>query len=752
MRIAIGTLGLLLAVAGAQAQTAAQAAVLSAQQCGPAGCITGGTPQATHAGSVSPQVIRASSGADEEKAAAPAPAAANPPAAATPAPASNDFDQFVQNTLGHSLPVFGRGLFQGAAGSFSPSNSIPVPADYIIGTGDDILIRAWGKIDIDVHVTVDRNGQIFIPRVGTLTVAGLRMDQLSDFIHSAIAQQFKDFQLTVTLGQLRSIQIFVLGQASHPGVYTISSLSTLVNALFASGGPSATGTLRDIQVKRAGQVIVHFDVYRLLLKGDKSQDIHLLPGDIIYIPEVGPQVAIDGDVNTPAIFELKNESTVGSVLADAGGLTAVAGTARVMLQRIMEHSARTVAEFPLDPGGLARPLKDGDILRVFPISPKIEDAVTLRGNVASPGLYAWHAGMRVSDLIPNREFLLTRSYYNGQNALDIPSGGSPFGSSAENATPDVANHATEINWNYAVIERLNTQDLTTKLIPFVLGDAIGQPGSAENKDLEPGDVVVIYSRKDVALPQELEAKFVRIDGEVNAPGTYRIQDGETLQELVQQAGGLAPHSYLYAAQLTRESVRLEQVAKLQQLVEQESQQVLSPINTSVTKLSGSTSSDASAELELRRAYIARLNDIHPTGRIVLRLKPDANGVVDVPDFALEDGDHYFIPSVPNTVEVLGNVYNQGAQRFLTHQEFRQYLFAAGGPTREGDKKREFVIRADGTLVSRQQISGLDHLRIYPGDTLVVPPKLKGPNSFDLFGYAQLLSSLAIGALAVKALQ
>ena len=744
------TLAIALAFSGLHRTAVAQVGPLITQQCGPAGCVQGSSPSTPAANAVAPATIHVASEEDESKATS-TPAPAVLPSVA-PAAASNDFEQFVSSALGHSLPVFGRGLFQDLTTSFASANSLPVPSDYVIGPGDELLIRAWGKIDVDAHLTVDRNGQIFLPRVGTLTVAGLHMRQMEDFLHAAIAEQFKDFQLTVTLGQLRSIQIFVLGHASRPGAYTISSLSTLVNALFDSGGPSSTGTLRDIQVKRDGEVVAHFDVYRLLLNGDKSADLHLLPGDVLYIPPAGPLVAIDGDVETPAIFELTRGSTMASVLADAGGLTPTAGVSRAVLERIEDHRSRVIDEFALDASSQQRVLQSGDIVRVFPISSRIENAVTLRGSVTAPGRYAWHNGMRISDLIPNRQFLLTRAYYNGQNALDVPAGGNAFSNGTDVATPEVVSHATEINWSYAVIQRLNTGDLTTTLIPFVLGEAISQPGSAEDRRLEAGDVVVIYSRKDVSLPQQMEAKFVRIDGEVNAPGTYRVHDGETLRELVQQAGGLAPHSYLYAAQLTRESVKAEQDAELKQLLEEESQEVLSPSNTAVRKLSGSTSSDATAELDLRRAYLQRLSDVHPTGRIVLRLSPTASTIDDVPEFALEDGDHFLVPPMPNTVDVLGNVYNQGALRFLPGQAFQQSLFAAGGATREADKKREFVIHADGSIVSRQQVSGLEHRVIFPGDTVVVPGKFKGPGSFDFLSYIQLISSLALGAVAIKALQ
>jgi protein involved in polysaccharide export with SLBB domain len=707
------------------------------------------------------------------------------PSAEGLAPTRSDFEVFVQDALGHPLNVFGRGLFQSGPTTFAPSSNIPAPSDYVIGPGDEIRVRAWGKIDVDVQVEVDRNGQIFIPRVGTLTVAGLHLSQLEGFIHDAIARQFKDFELNVTLGRLRSIQVFVVGQALHPGVYTISSLSTLVNALFASGGPSSSGTLRDVQVKRGSEVVTHFDAYALLLRGDKSADVHLLPGDVIYIPAAGPQIAVDGNLRTPGIFEMKSGSTIEEVIQDAGGLTAIAGSARAVLEEVINHGSRRITEFPLDATALRQQPRDGDILRIFPISPKIENAVTLRGNVALPGRYLWRSGMRVSDLIPNREFLLSRSYYNNQNALDVPVGEHPFSSSStpthnqvsasansalgistdpvvstpgidrtvqDVRPPDVANHDTEINWNYAVIERLDPRDLTTHLLPFVLGEAISQPGSPENKELQAGDVLVVYSAKDVALPDELLAKFVRIDGQVKSPGIYRVQQGETLRDVVVRAGGLSSRAYLYASQLTRESVRVEQEARLKDLLQRISRDVLSPANLTSASTTGS-SRDLTGELSIRQAYIARLGEIHPNGRVVLRLNPEANRPEDVPDFVLEDGDHFFVPSVPNTVDVLGSVYNQGALRYLPDQRAGKYLKAAGGPTREADAKREFILRADGTVVSRQAVRNLERLIIHPGDAVVVPPQLKEKNlALSLVNWTQIVSTFALSALAIKALQ
>ena len=339
----------------------------------------------------------------------------------------SDFEKFVEDATGRSLPVYGRQLFDEVPTTFAPVEHVPVPADYVLGPGDELLIRAWGKIDLDSRVTVDRNGQIYLPKIGSLTVAGLRYEQIEGYLHSAIGALFKDFQLNVALGQLRSIQIFVLGNARQPGGYTVSSMSTLVDALFASGGPSATGTMRHIQLRRGGQALTEFDIYDLMQKGDKSHDVRLLPGDVIYFPPIGAQVAISGDINVPGIYELKGETTVGAALKGAGGMTSLADAERVVLERIENHRSRQVEEFALDTSGQEHLLKDGDLLRVFPLSPKFENAVTLRGNVAQPGLYAWKEGMRVSDLIPSRGFLITRDYWNRENQLVSRISTHPFG-------------------------------------------------------------------------------------------------------------------------------------------------------------------------------------------------------------------------------------------------------------------------------------------------------------------------------------
>lgn len=709
----------------------------------------------------------------------------------------SDFERFVEDATGRPLPVYGRRLFDEVPTTFAPVERVPVPADYTLGPGDELLIRAWGKIDLDSRVTVDRNGQVYLPRVGTLNVAGLRYDQLERYLHSAISALFKDFEMNVALGQLRSIQIFVLGSARQPGAYTLGSLSTMVNALFACGGPSATGTMRHIQLRRGSELITDFDIYDLVQKGDKSHDVQLLPGDVIYIPPVGAQVAIAGSIYEPGIYELRGKTTVAAALEGAGGLTSLAEAKRVMLERIDNHSSRRVEEFPLDEQGLERPLADGDLLRIYPLSPKFENAVTLRGSVAQPGRYVWKTGMRISDLIPSREFLVTRDFWNEQNQLVPGRVDHDFGTQgtdevekqrsgqamnqrpqqdmnqrADQARNSLANqtdasrtsmiesigqNSAEINWEYAVIERIDDQDLSTRLIPFRLASAINDPASGDNQLLKAGDVITILSRADLELPIEKHSSFIRVGGEVNAPGVYRVNPGETLRDVVVRAGGLTSHSYLYASLLTRVSTRHVQEEQLRQSTEQMQRELISRYAITATQ-AGQTGADQQAQLAMQQASLARLSSIRPTGRVVLEMKPDATTAADIPDFPLEDGDTYYIPPRPSTVQVAGAVYNANAFRHEQDKRLVAYLNDAGGETREADPKRIFVIRADGTVVSRQSRNSHSHGRfeeliLLPGDAIVVPEKIRLSSKMnDFLQVTQFASQTALTAAALSVIR
>lgn len=334
----------------------------------------------------------------------------------------SEFQDFVTQSTGYLLPIYGHDLFvksneANPTDKFLPVDNVPVTADYLIGPGDQLVINWWGQIEGSLDVVVDRNGMINLPQIGQLSVVGVKNQNLQAHIKKAFSKIYRNFELDVSLGKLRSIQVFVVGQATKPGSYTLSSLSTLVNAIFATGGPSVKGSMRHIQLKRGGKVVSDFDMYDLLLKGDKSKDVQLLSGDVIYIPAIGAMAAISGSVNTPAIFELKDDDSLAELINLAGGLNNVALGKKVTVERIHDRQVRKVDEFQLDKTGLAKLLRDGDLVNVVAISAEFDNAITLRGNIAGSqaGRKPWKAGLRIKDIIPDRAALITDSYWVRKN-------------------------------------------------------------------------------------------------------------------------------------------------------------------------------------------------------------------------------------------------------------------------------------------------------------------------------------------------
>lgn len=685
----------------------------------------------------------------------PAPAASAAEPITLPAPTAappNEFQRFVEQASGQSLPLFGHNLFGPLPSTFAPVDRVPVPADYVIGPGDEIVVRAWGQLDVNYRASVDRNGQIHLPKVGSLNVAGLTYRQLPGFLRTAIGRLFRNFELNVTLGELRSIQIFVVGHARRPGSYTVSSLSTLVNALFASGGPSASGSMRRIQLKRHDQVVTEFDLYDLLARGDKSKDARLQPGDVIYIPPVGPMAALYGSVNTPAIFELKGENTLADLFGWAGGLSTVAKGQKATVERIADRAVRVVDEFSLDEHGLARRLKDGDLVRVYALSLRLDNAVTLRGNVAEPARFPWRSGMRVRDIIPDREALLTPGYWQRKNAGIAGRVGD------EGLQRQVRRNDDEINWDYAVIERVNRHDLSTTLIPFDLGRAVIENDPASNLALEPGDTLTVFSKRDIRVPAKRQTHYVTLEGELARPGVYRIEPGETLRQLVARVGGLTPDAYLYGAEFLRESTRREQQERFREIVErmerefeesarQRARNISSPEEAAALKL----------EIEAQRERFRKMRTLQVKGRIALEMAGAGNRLIDLPDIPLEDGDRLIVPTQPATVSVLGAVNNEGAFLYQPDRRVADYLTQAGGLSRFADKRNVFLLRADGSAISRRDtgflLGTLESYQPRSGDTIVVPEDTERTTwTKSLKDWTQILYQLGLGAAAIQVLK
>lgn len=795
-----------------------------------------------------------------------------------------DFQKLARSSSGEMIPIFGRDMFQRAPSTFAPADEIPVTADYVIGPGDEVLVRLWGaeQTTSNSQLTVDTSGDIYVPRVGTVHVAGLRASELQDRISSEVNRVFRNYRISTSLGHLRSIQVYVVGEARRPGAYTISALSTVLNALFASGGPSVQGSMRHIQVRRGDRVITDFDLYDLVLRGDKTHDVRLETGDTIFIPHVGPQVALTGSVRHPAVYELKDAAdgnaptTLNDLLTLGGGLSSTAAPNKIRLERIDTSLRRTAVTVNLDANGRAMALHDGDVLYADHISPGYEQSVTIRGNLANPGRFAWTPGMRLSDIIPDRNSLLTNDYWRTRNKLGVPtplfqpfdfndttdtrfgqanaenaantqgtkmnsgvngysqqlgrnnsnantqseqdftaqqaglasggvvsrnstmldeaaslesngtttldsSGNSTTGQQSNNGTPNKNSNgvstvnpnangpqtpqppppelnriripAPEIDWSYAVIERLDPNTLKSTLIPFNLGKLLQGGDTSQNLELQPNDVVTILNQRDILVPLAEQTKYVRLEGEFASAGVYSVGPNETLDKLVQRAGGFTSNAYLYGSSFLRESARQFQQQRLDEYITQ-----LSADMERATAVRGASApsgvSDPNA-LALERNIISQLRQLRATGRVVLEFAPESEGLASVPKLALENGDVFRVPSRPSIVSVIGAVYGQNIFLYNSKRHLEDYLALAGKTNRIADKDHAFIIRADGSVFSRERAKGVlsnhfDEARINPGDSIVVPEKLIKPTALrQLLDYSQILSSFGLAAAAIN---
>jgi protein involved in polysaccharide export with SLBB domain len=809
-----------------------------------------------------------------------------------------EFQKFVASTTGQILPIYGADLFRNVPSTFVPLEMAPVPADYVVGPGDELRIRVWGQISFETNLTVDRAGEVYLPQIGPVHVAGVPFSSLEGHLRQAVGRVFHNFDLTVDLGRIRSIQVYVAGQARRPGVYTVSALSTLVDTLFASNGPSIHGSFRDIELRREGTVVTHFDLYDLLVHGDKSKDAKLLSGDVIFIPPAGAQVAVTGSVRNPAVYEIKPGDTLKDLIGYAGGVTAVASSARISVERIQNRAGRAAMEVSDDEQGLATALADGDLVRVNPLIPAYQKTVTIRGNLANPGRFTWHPGMRVSELIPDKGSLITRNYwwkraeeglpapefepatelsnlrqpqepvnmanpaamstlqqypyYPGQqfpnstnqqspnaaaqqnpSAQQAPSAQqnpnapqqNPYGATPQNSAqpypqnpenqypnpndeysnpncdqtypmPDqfgnlpsglyspnqmprttsgtmasaesaiyaqspcsqfpgaqrttVRIPAPEIDWDYAVIERLDSDTLKTKLIPFDLGKLVLQHDASQDLELQPGDVISIFSEADIRLPQMDQTKLIRLEGEFAHAGTYSALPGETLRQLVERAGGFTPKAYLFGSEFTRVSTRKLQQARIDQYI-QNLELEIQRGSLALAASNGASQSVAQSTQITEQQIINELRQVRATGRIVLEFKAGSSGVASLPEIPLENGDVFVVPSPPSSVNVVGSVYDQSSFLYEPNRNVGAYLHLAGGPNRNADRRHEFVIRADGEVISRASVHGawgddFDRLRLNPGDTIVVPEKtIKVPFLQSASQWSAMFSQLALGA-------
>ncbi|MBN3002450.1 SLBB domain-containing protein [Chromobacterium alkanivorans] len=546
------------------------------------------------------------------------------------------FIEYVKVATGNILPVFGADLFGNPPSTFAPSGTAQVNPDYVIGAGDQIQVKGWGMVDIDLTLTVERNGTVYLPRVGAIAVAGVKFRDLQDTLKKSVSRVFHNFDLSASLLQTRAVQVYVVGHARAPGSYTLGGMSTLLNALFAAGGPSDNGSMRHIQLMRDGKAVGQLDLYKILVDGDKSSDLTLRDGDVIQIRPAGKRVALQGDVKHPAIYEFADGDSVADLLHWAGGLESAAEGKAWQLEKSVDN--RFEAQ--------------------------------------------WQTS-------------------NGQTSPDN-----------------------------AALKRLK---------------------------LGASDIFRVFAPNALPVNIQQDTEYVRVSGEVKQTGTFLLQKGETLRDLIMRLGGATENGYVFATNLQRENIKKEQQAKLDEVAnrfEKELEQA------SAARLSKQTDKDnvaaITAEVERQRKLAEKMRAIKAEGRVVLELSGSSAQVKDLPDLPLQNGDAVTIPRRPGTVNVLGSVYQSNAFIYRPQRSVKDYLDLAGGISQTGDKSATYVIRADGTVASNNNAGWFNSLggkRINPGDTIVVPDELAVSSwTQSLKEWTSILYQFGLGAAGLKVLK
>ncbi|MDA8663913.1 SLBB domain-containing protein [Porticoccaceae bacterium] len=663
------------------------------------------------------------------------------------------------------LKPYGYDLFANAPSTFAPTASLSVSSDYLLGPGDSLDILFYGKTNNSFSLEINREGIVDFPELGPVALAGLSYAEAKAMLKSRIAQQIVGAQVSITMGTLRSMQIFVLGEAFKPGAYTVSSLATVTQALISSGGVSDIGSLRNIQIKRQGMVVATLDLYDLLMRGDTANDLRLRDSDVIYIPTVGDQVSIMGEVLRPAIYELKGSETAGDLIALAGGLVAKAYAKSVRLERVNVTGFMTVVDLDLNSdAGKSFNLAVGDHLTVAPISDYMENIISLNGAVRYPGDFSWREGMRISDVLPTLETL-----------------------------------QIEADASVALLfrERANSADIDAFI--FSPQEIFAELDSDSNITLQSRDRIEIFSSYDDRQEQltpyiEKFKRQSRLDsltnlvssgGEVRFPGEYPLVAQMTVQDLISLSGGLKESAYSQTAEIARidlsnpdsavntiEIARLDASSSLEltaldyvefrtipnfqerQSITLEGEFVFPGVYdfekgeslTSVIARAGGFTSEAFVDgsvftresLKKReRQEVARLNKLLKEQLELERLKQsnadvdeqtvdlsaqeealesladlDVVGRLVIPlaeimvganeDIVLQKDDRLIVPKMSQEVTIIGEVQRPTSYLFDQGLTPKDYIVKSGGLKPSADEDGIYVVKASGEVLAPQQ--------------------------------------------------
>ncbi|MEY4589625.1 MAG: hypothetical protein RL497_1701 [Pseudomonadota bacterium] len=713
-----------------------------------------------------------------------------------------------------ALKPFGADLFSNGPASFTPASDIPIPSDYVMGPGDNIVIQLYGKENNAYSLTINREGQVQFPEIGPISLAGLSFSQAQANLGEVVEKQMIGVKSSITMGALRTIRIFVLGEVIQPGSFTVGALSTMTNALFASGGINKVGSFRNIQLKRQGKVVTSLDLYDLLLRGDTSSDARLMPGDVLFVPPRGETITVMGAVTRPAIYELQSATDVAGALSLAGGANTSAYLPESRLERIGNNGEKTLLNLDLTKiRDKAQPIKDGDVLRISSVLDIVQDKVTLRGHIKRAEEFAWTAGARFSDAIPNVDALLPN--------------------------PDI---------DVALIQRELPGTRQIQIQLFSPKAAWAGRGGSQDPQLHRNDTLYVFNfetdrsglLRDAVERLKTQSQFkerqkaVGISGSVRFPGTYPLAENMRAQDLIMLAGGLTESALGTQGEITRydfsqnmervvmhlvvdlsdPTVALQaadtlQIKQIPLWKNKESVtvggEVIFPGTYSI--LPGETLMDvltraggltphAHAEgavfsrKDLRELEDARIQDMKKTveaelaaaattqqtgkkdidisaaQRVLRSLEASKAGgrlVIDLPlilktpnghDFQMEDGDTLTIPRYKPSVTVVGEVQFPTSHFYNAKLSSTDYINNSGGMKKNADTARIYVVKANGTVITpKTGWLKANKGGIQPGDTIVVPLETDKKDTLEIWAKAsQIIYNSALGAAALVAIK
>jgi protein involved in polysaccharide export with SLBB domain len=589
-------------------------------------------------------------------------------------------------SLSRDLSQFGYDAFRALLPGLAPAANLPVDPNYTLGAGDSLVLYVWNipgtaQLFESAPLVVDRAGAVFVPRVGAVPLGGLTVSQAQDVLRARLSRNFSGFELRLTLGELRAISVYVMGEVARPGAYSISAFSTVLDALFVAGGPTKMGSLRSVRVTRTSGAVEELDLYDFLLRGTRPTGNALESGDTVFVPPIGPVAGITGEVKRPAIYELRPGTTVGALIAMAGGPLPTAGLSRIQVERLQGSKGRTVLDLPFiaeQGGGGQEVVQDGDLVLLFPAPARLENAVTLEGFVHTPGLYEIKPGMRVSDLL-TPDMLLPEAYRERVEIARI--------------RPDFSREILSVNLNRLWAP---TPDATQDLV------------------LEPLDRISVQS-------EVIGLATVTVTGEVKRPGTYVITKGERLSSLLRRAGGFTPEAFPRGAVFTRESIRQREQQQLEKFVRAQSQTIMA--ESAATAAGAAEVSGQAAYVGAQAAITRQQTDLLRSlasavtfGRLAIRLDEPAGLEGTTDDILLENADSLHVPQLPTSVLIIGAVRNSTSILWRNKQNAEYYIGRAGGATREADVTQTYILKADGSAVA----SFVKLRDIEPGDAIVVP--------------------------------